>query len=668
MKIITVQRGDTAEYSAQELKKYIIAMSRGSIVPEISFVDKLPDQIENETIILALLDELKLDTSELEDAFVEDIIDIDIANLNGYIAGSNMRSILMGVYKYCYSAGCRYIRPGEGGDYIPKSNLKNHSFKYRKKADNIFRGECTEGAVSYEHIRDTVYWLPKIGMNMYMIEGVVPYVYMNKWYSHVWNSRLHIPGQTVDYHMIEDCVTRLERDINRTGVQLHTLGHGWMYEKWGIHNDAPAIQKANIDKLTDEQKSYMALVGGKRELFEGSTFYTHFCYSNPDARKFLVSYMVEYAKNKPHVDFIHLWLADSANNQCECEECVKMHPSDWYVMLLNELDEELTKEGIDTRFVFIMYVDTVRPPEKLRLKNPKRFYLLSAIGQHYEKGYINEEFNGEVPMYIRNDYKGVPFALAIKWHREWKKMHNNIPSMIFEYRFYTNMYCDISQMQICRETYRDMKALEDISFNGCMSDQTHRMYMPTALPLIIMGETLFDRNTDYDTVADEYFEGAFGKDGALCRKYLEELSPLLCPSNVRVGGSIGVEEEGIISAEIPNKKSWINNAYVAAQVAKIPDLIDEFLLVIRKNISLAQDESRLMSWNYLTYYSEICRMYSRILYAGAINNMEKAKKHYDELIEYLEIHELEYHNVFDYFLFKRFISLKLNIPLQGYYE
>ena len=37
-----------------------------------------------------------------------------------------------------------------------------------------------------------------------------------------------------------------------------------------------------------------------------------------------------------------------------------MTPSDWYVLLLNEIDEKLTAIGSDARIVFIAYVDTVR--------------------------------------------------------------------------------------------------------------------------------------------------------------------------------------------------------------------------------------------------------------------------------------------------------------------
>ncbi|MBQ4528742.1 MAG: DUF4838 domain-containing protein [Clostridia bacterium] len=665
MKIITTQKGDSAEYFMSELKKYIVQMSRGAIVPKLCFAEALQKDASN-SIILALLDELSLETSDLADPFIEDIIDINIENGKGYIAGSNHRSILMGIYKYCTSAGCRFIRPGADGDYVPKADITNHSFKYRKKADQPFRGECCEGAISYEHMRDTVYWLPKIGMNMYMIEGLVPFIYMHKWYGHVYNTKLRQKGQCTDYDMLEDYINLLETDIKRTGIQLHTLGHAWLFEGMGIRHDH-ITEAEKVKNLSPEYTDMLAMVNGKREVQHGNTFYTHFCYSNPKVRKFLVDFMVEYIRKKPHVDFVHMWLADAKNNQCECDECIKMHPSDWYVMLLNELDEELTRMGSDTRIAFIMYVETERPPQKLRLKNPKRFILLSAIGLHYETGYVNEEFTGEVPEYERNNFHPAPNALRLKWHKEWKALSGNIPSVIFEYRFYTDMYCDPGYMQISRETYRDMKSLDKVSFNGCMSDQTHRLYMPTALPLIMMGETLFDTSLDFEKIVTDYFDGAFGKDGEKCLGYLETLSDLFCPSNVRIGAFSGVEEEGLGDIE-SQMKCWKNNPYVAQKLSKIPSVLDEFLPVIEKNIALCNDSAQRLSWIYLKQHSLICQRLSKLLYEGACGNTGRAVELFDDLRDYLSEQESEFHNVFDLFLFLRSLSFKLGINMPGYFD
>jgi len=663
MKIITAQRGDTAEYFTAELKKYMMQMSRGDIVPEISWADTLPEKPED-AIVLALLEELQLDTSDLTDPFIEDIIDINIQNGCGYIAGSNERSILMGVYKYCTSAGCRFIRPGADGDYVPKADLYAHSYTYRKKADQPFRGECTEGAIGYEHLRDTAYWLPKIGMNMYMIEGLVPYSYMHKWYGHVYNTKLRQKGQVTDYAMLEDYIRLLEKDVKRTGIQLHTLGHGWMFERFGIRRDKDMDASA---LMTPEQKRHLALVGGKRDIFGGSTFYTQFCYSNPETRKLLVDTLTDYIKSKPHVDFVHVWLADAPNNLCECEECQKKHLSDFYVMLLNELDEEMTKMGLKQRIVLIMYVETERPPQTERLKNPKRFVLNTAIGLHYENGYVNEPFAGEEPPFVLNQYHPKSAPLRLKWHRDWKALCDNIPSMIFEYRFYTDMYCDLGNMQIARETYRDMKSLKGISFNGCMSDQTDRMALPTALPRVLMGETLFDSAVDFDSLTDGYFAGAFGEDGALCRRYLETLSDLLCPSNQRIGSTSGVEEAAFGDEETM-KQCWINNPAVAEKAARIPAHIEAFLPVIEKNISSASDNAQRLSWIYLKQHASICQHLAGILLAGAQNDMDKARALFKEMQEYLSEHEMEYHPVFDMYLFLRSVAFKVRQTMPHFFD
>jgi len=663
MKIVTAQRGDTAEYFTAELKKYITVMSRGKIIPEIRYVDVLPT-VSSDTIVLALLEELGLSTADLTDPFIEDIIDIRIENGCGYIAGSNQRSILMGVYKYCTSLGCRFIRPGPDGDYVPKADVAGHSFTYRKKADQPFRGECTEGAVSYEDIRDTVYFLPKIGMNMYMIEGLVPYVYMHKWYGHVYNTRLRQKGQVTSYAMLEEYVDLLEKDIKKTGIQLHTLGHGWMFERFGINREN---EKNASEILTPEQKRHLALVKGKRDIFGGSTFYTQFCYSNPETRKLLIDTLMDYIKKKPHVDFVHVWLSDAPNNLCECEQCQKKHLSDYYVMLLNELDEELTKIGSQQRIVLIMYVETERPPVTERLKNPGRFVLNTAIGLHYENGYTSEPFEGEEPPFVLNQYHPKSAPLRMKWHRDWKALCENIPSMIFEYRFYTDMYCDPGYMQIARETHRDMRSLPALSFNGCMSDQTHRMAMPTALPRVMMGETLFDTGVDFDRLTNDYFVGAFGADGSLCRQYLETLSDLFCPSNQRIGSASGVEEAAFGDEET-KKKCWINNEAVAEKLMRIPAYIDAFLPAVEKNISLCTDSAQRLSWVYLRHHGEICRRLSMVLLAGAQNDMDTARARFDEMRDYLSEHEMEWHGAFDMYLFLRSVSFKVRQTMPGYFD
>ena len=633
--------------------------------PTLEFVDELPTQLPEDAIVLGLLEELSLDRSDLLDPFIEDILDVRVENGHGYIAGSNERSILMAVYHYCKSAGCRFVRPGDDGEYIPYCDLTTHCCTYRKKADQPFRGTCCEGAISYEHMRDTVFWMPKMGMNMFMVEGIVPFSYMHRWYGHEANRILRIPGQISDYEELKGYIGRLQKEIKQTGIQLHTAGHAWMFEDFGIHHVDPETEKAQIAKLTPEQKQLLAEVGGVRDLYHNSTFFTHFCYSNPAARRFLVNYCVNYIKNNPTVDFLHLWLADSVNNQCECESCVKMTPSDWYVVLLNEIDEAL--EGIEskTRLVFIAYADTVRPPVTQRLRHPERFMLLVAIGGFYERGYRNEPCEGECPPYRHNQYAPLPVPWRIQCYKDWKAICNDLPAVIYEYRYYTDHYCDPGYMRIARETVRDMRFLKKLSLSGCMSDQTHRNFLPTALPMLLMGAVLFDESTDEEAFTRDYFTAAFGEAGDRVRSYLETLSDLFCPTNLRAANKNSEADTALGNEDC--YQSFISNPWAEKKLAQIPEVLARFAPVIKEGMSL-EDPCHRQSFVYLHYHAEICKDLCRVLHLGSLGQIDAAKEALEELELMLSRIELQIHRVFDNFLFIKAIRSYFKIKMIKYYQ
>jgi hypothetical protein len=191
--------------------------------------------------------------------------------------------------------------------------------------------------------------------------------------------------------------------------------------------------------------------------------------------------------------------------------------------------------------------------------------------------------------------------------------------------------------------------------------------MPTALPLVLMGKTLFDTDADYEKTANEYFFGAFGEAGTLVREYLEKLSVLLSPSNFRVGGKGGIEEEAVGFTDT-SSKPWKNNPFVRERAEKIPALLDEFLPVIEENIKAAKEPSRRESFRYLKIHSDICRYHGRILEAGAGGNEDLAREVFTELRDFLSEHEMEYHRVFDLFLYLRGVAQKIGVGLPGYYD
>ena len=113
-------------------------------------------------------------------------------------------------------------------------------------------------------------------------------------------------------------------------------------------------------------------------------------------------YAVDYISKNPS-DYLHFWLSDAKNQQCECEECQKKTPSDWYIVMMNELDEMLTEAGLNNRIVFISYLDTTWGPEVETIKNPSRFTLLFApITRSYTETLPEVRAYPTSPKYVRN--------------------------------------------------------------------------------------------------------------------------------------------------------------------------------------------------------------------------------------------------------------------------
>ena len=62
--------------------------------------------------------------------------------------------------------------------------------KLRERPAYRHRGVCIEGAVSWEHVRDMVAWLPKLGFNAYFIQFREAYNFFQRWYEHEANPLL----------------------------------------------------------------------------------------------------------------------------------------------------------------------------------------------------------------------------------------------------------------------------------------------------------------------------------------------------------------------------------------------------------------------------------------------------------------------------------------------
>ena len=514
MVIHKIRADHVIDFAAEELKKYLRMM-----IPQCDEINIVFDPAAKAGFRLGLLADFGLD-SEAEDVLLDDVVHIDTDAEGGILAGSNPRSVLFAVYRLLKCHGCRWLYPGVDGEYIPVRELT--PIQYHKLADHRFRGMCNEGAEHQQAMLDTVDYYAKLELNTYMLEFDVPYIYYDRFYSHPFNEENRQP-EPVSQQQVLQWKRQCEAEIAKRGLQFHDMGHGWTAEPFGL-SSAEGWKPAQ-QELTEEQRECLAMLGGVRELFGGVALNTNLCMSNPKVRTIMAEGIAQYAAKHKNVDYLHVWLADGSQNHCECEACQKGRPSDFYLMIMNELDEILTARGLATRIVFIVYVDTLFAPQFARIKNPKRFSMLFApITRSYSSSVTEDSLVLPPPEYVRNHWKRPKGAQEnLAFLREWQKTWTG-PGFSYEYHFWKHQFFDPGMLYISRRIYEDIRSLKTMGLDGYVEDGSQRSFFPNGLAMSVYAETLMDRNSDFHALCDDYFCHAYGSAGPQARAYLQKVS------------------------------------------------------------------------------------------------------------------------------------------------
>jgi len=341
----------------------------------------------------------------------------------------------------------------------------------------------------------------------------------------------------------------------------------------------------------------------------------------------------------PEVDYLHVWLADGHNNHCECENCKDRRPADFYVDLLNRIDEVMTERGIDTKIVFLIYVDLLWEPLESKIKNQDRFVLMYApITRTYSNSMSEaEDFDASklVP-YVKNKIT-LPSNVGenIARLRMWQKDFDG-DSFVFDYHYMWDHFKDPGYYKMAEVLFDDMKNLDKFGLNGMVSCQNQRVYFPTGLGMTAMAEALWDKNKKFEDVARDYFLKAYGDEGISVMDYMAKLSELFDPPYLR-------GEREVVNAES------------AAKFAEIPFVVDEFSEVIAKNIIAGEngelEAAQLASWDILTYHGELCKLMAKMLEYLARGMDKQAEEMKDTVKSYARMHESELHDIFDVCLF-----------------
>ncbi len=570
---INEKDNNTLIFASYELQKYL-----GYVIDDDISIIPANAEFKTKPNTVFLMINQNLNISGISDPELDDAIHIDIKDCSGIISGTNARSVLIGVYRYLKELGFAFLRPGKDGEYYP-DKFRFKDVNLTEKSSYRHRSVCIEGSVSQENLMDMIDWIPKASMNGYFMQFQIPRVFFDRWYLEETPFREKLELTNEEILLI---VSLAEEEIKKRSLMYHSAGHGWTCQVVGI--DGTSWEKH--EEPEEKYRYRLALVNGERKLWEGIPLNTNLCYSNFEVRNILTDNIISYCKSHPGLSYLHFWLADAFNNNCECENCKGTNISDYYVMMLNELDEKLKKENLDTRIVFLLYFDLLWKPEVEKIKNKDRFVLMFApITRSYSSSYCTEA-KGETKPYEYNKIelpKDVGENLA--YLKEWQKEFDG-DSFDFDYHFMWDHYYDFPQYNHAKILSGDIKNLEKIGLDGLVSCQIQRAFLPTSLNMNIMAETLWNKDADFDFVALKTLEKEFGSEYKFVIDYLSFLSDNGCAKAIR-------EEERISTSE--------NIASLDKSIEKI-DCSASF---IENQISNSDDNQKTNAWEKLKFFSQL---------------------------------------------------------------
>ena len=291
---ITVRLSDeneTFRFAGEELVRYIGLMAQNKTAAEVEPFGRVSTEKTGPVLKVGLFSHFGISMTGLEDPQLDDAIYVKVTNSSGIIAGSNTRSVLFAVYRFLEENGCRWLRPRRDGDFVPNRSVNDLSGNVKEMAFYRFRGNSNCGTFTVDDVLDRVAWSPKVGLNTFLQEFMLPRRNYNNYFQRPYPSLAEPQNLTDDeiraYHEL------MIKEIKRRGLSYHAVGHGWTGAVAGApesesdHNSRPEPEPDKIQ--------YLALSKGERSLQRGPTL-TDICHGNPDAQTRFAYCVADYAR------------------------------------------------------------------------------------------------------------------------------------------------------------------------------------------------------------------------------------------------------------------------------------------------------------------------------------------------------------------------------------
>ncbi len=440
-----------------------------------------------------------------------------------YLAGANPRSVLFAAYRLLEDLGCVFLRPGPGGELVPRvRQLTLPTRAIREAASCRHRGVCIEGHPRLEHVLGILDWMAKKKMNAFQLQFLHGGVFWRRGYLESPEVPPTLGGKSLPDADCEALDDRVIARVKELGMMLHRVGHGWTAAAVGL----PGFGWDRTEQRPPEDKlGWLAEVRGKREVWQGIAANTELCYSQPQVREAFIEGVVRYARQHSEVDYLHVWMSDSYNNKCECADCRKLSPMDWYAMLIDAIGRRLKQEGMATHLVFLAYVDMLWPPDTARLTTDNVTFMYAPITRCFRHALDDPKCDaGESA--ARPALNQVRLPHTNRAHadimRQWRDWGVN-DTFVFDYHNIWAVWEDGLGQDVAGVLAQDMKDLAGLGLGGFMSCQAIRAFYPTPYLACAMADLLWNRRLSLKSHRRAVMKASFGPHAAEVAEYLTTL-------------------------------------------------------------------------------------------------------------------------------------------------
>jgi len=309
-------------------------------------------------------------------------------------------------------------------------------------------------------------------------------------------------------------------------------------------------------------------------------------------------------------------------------------------MIMNELDEMLTERKLDTRIVFICYVDTLFAPREVIIQNPKRFSLLYApITRTYLDSITEDSVIPEPPEYVYNKWKSPEtseenLSFLRDWQKDWKG-----PTFSYEYHFWKNICFDPSGYYLAKRVYEDIRGLKAMNLDGYVEDGSQRCFWPNGLAIYVFAEAQMDPTIPFEDLVEDYYSHIYGEDWKDVKVYLEKLVKAF---DYKFMFGLDTKDNTISNHYNPDYKEAFESVKTITAEAK--KMIAEHLAMPTR--------PQTVSWRLLNLHTEFCDSLAEFMIEKCMGNNDRAEEIFNEkLCKDFGKYEVEIERYYDHYLY-----------------